>query len=106
MSEIQDTKDLLGSAWAVRAERLLEKALEELRGGYDAIPTVCAAAIVLGIEAGDIPEWEMDGFPFPGEDDADESACTCPPDLRERGGFRSSCPSCGTWPSEVSEQTS
>lgn len=36
---------------------------------------------------------EMDGYPFPGEYNEDE--CTCPPDLKARGGFTSTCRSCG-----------
>lgn len=62
---------------------------------FDAIPAVSAALVCLRIEVGEVPESEMEGSRFPGEED-DESACTCPPDLRARGGFRSTCPVHGT----------
>jgi hypothetical protein len=82
--------------WGTRAERLLEQALDEVRSGADAIPAVDAALTALRIEAGQVPEDEMDGYRFPGEDD--DVQCTCPPDLAARGGFRSDCPAHGRWP--------
>jgi hypothetical protein len=75
--------------WATRAERLLEQALDEVRGGIDALPTISAADAALRIEAGEMPASELDGYPFPGEDPPGH--CICPPDLLERGGFRGGC---------------
>lgn len=34
------------------------------------------------------------GGPWEGVEPVAEDACTCPPDLIARGGFRSSCPAC------------
>jgi hypothetical protein len=71
-----------------RAERLLEQALEEVRDGVDAIPTVSAAMTALRIEAGELGADAMDGYPFPD----DSRDYICPPDLLKRGGFRGGCP--------------
>jgi hypothetical protein len=79
------------SVWGVRAERLLERALDEVRSGEDAISTVSAAEAALRIELGELPEDAMAGYPFPGEED-DEDDCICPPDLLARGGFKGGCP--------------
>jgi hypothetical protein len=83
-----------GALWGIRAERLLEQALDDVRSGVDAIPVVDAALAALRIQARELPADEMDGYRFPGEEEAAE--CTCPPDLLERGGFRSSCAAHGT----------
>jgi hypothetical protein len=77
--------------WGVRARQLLEQARAEVEGGIDAIPTVEAALAVLRIEAGEAPNHTMDGYSFPDEE-PDVTLCICPPDLVERGGFRSGCP--------------
>lgn len=84
------------SVWGSRAERLLEQALGEVLSSIDAIPTVDAALAALRIEAGELPADELDGYPFPGEES--DKDCTCPPDLRERGGFTSTCPAHGSAP--------
>lgn len=76
--------------WGTRAKALLEQALAEI-DTTDVIPTVTAALQALRIDAGEEPESTMDGYHFPGEAD-DESGCTCPPDLVERGGWASTCP--------------
>lgn len=81
----------LRDIWAVRAERLLEIALDECHNGLDAIPTVVAALSALRIECGELPESGMEGYPFPNEEEMDGLDCTCPSDLISRGGFRSSC---------------
>ncbi|MEU6709908.1 hypothetical protein ABZ897_00400 [Nonomuraea sp. NPDC046802] len=82
------------TVWAVRAERLLDQAFDEVHSGIDAIPTVSAALAVLRIECGDLPAADMDGYPFPDEEAND--LCTCPADLVVRGGWRSTCPAHGT----------
>jgi hypothetical protein len=82
-------EDSTAATWAMRAERLLEQALQETRDGIDAIPTVDAALTALHVEAGELPTDEMDDYPFAGEETDD---CTCPPELRARGGFRGGCP--------------
>jgi hypothetical protein len=79
------------SIWGLRGAALLEQALYE--DGTDAIPTVSAALAAFRIEAGELPASELESYPFPGEDTSDP--CTCPPGLRERGGFRSTCPAHG-----------
>lgn len=78
------------TVWTGRAERLLEQALDDARSGVDAIPTATAALAALRIEAGEMPATELDGYPFPGEDE-DPAGCICPPDLLARGGFRGGC---------------
>lgn len=78
------------SIWRGRAAWLLQRALDEIEDADDAIPTVGAALQALRIEAGEAPADSLDGYPFPGE--AEKPTCTCPPDLRARDGFRSTCP--------------
>jgi hypothetical protein len=75
------------NTWAIRAERLLEQALDEVRDDTDALATVDLALACLRVEAGDLPADEMDSYTFPGEE-----VCICPADLLERGGFRGGCP--------------
>jgi hypothetical protein len=77
------------AGWGVRAEYLLEQALDEIRTGIDAIPTVDAALAALRVEAGELPPNEMESYPSSGEE---RCGCTCPPELLERGGFRGGCP--------------
>jgi hypothetical protein len=79
------------SIWSVRAEHLLEKALGEVIDGLDAIGTVDLVLTVLRIEADEMPADEVEGYPWPGEEE-DETGCICPPDILKRGGFRSGCP--------------
>lgn len=67
-----------------RAEDLLEQALDEVRSGIDAIPTVDAALAELRIEAGELDADEVETTASP--------RCSCPPDLSARGGFRGDCP--------------
>lgn len=85
------------AVWTGRAERLLEDALSALRdetAPLDEVFSAAGAAIVcLRIMDRSAPEDELDGYPFPGEEEEYERMwCTCPPDLRARGGFTSSCP--------------
>ena len=82
--------------WGLRAQRLLEQAIDEVRNGKDdAVGTVSAAEAALRIESGELPAEELEGYPFPGEV-TEAAACTCPPDLRSRGGFRGGCPAHGS----------
>lgn len=81
--------------WGHRAETLLERALHVLRSDLDALPLMSAAETALRIQAGELPESEMDGYQFPGEQPAGE--CICPPGLPERGGFRGGCPVHHVW---------
>lgn len=72
------------------AERLLEQALDDARSGTDAIPAATAAVAALRIEAGEVPGdelAELGAFAF-GES---LTECTCPPELRARGGWSSKC---------------
>lgn len=78
--------------WAIRAERLLEAALDALRSKHDPLPLISAAETALRIDVGELTDLAMDGYPFIGEDNSPE--CTCPADLRERGGFTSRCRAC------------
>jgi hypothetical protein len=39
--------------------------------------------------------WLGDGIEE--REDAHDATCTCPADLRSRGGWRSTCPAHGTW---------
>jgi hypothetical protein len=78
-----------GPVWHVRAERLAQQVLGLVQDGTDALPEVSALEAVLRIEAGELPESAMEGYPFPGEED--ESGCICPPDLLARGGYRGGC---------------
>ncbi|MFI6296773.1 hypothetical protein ACIBEJ_34650 [Nonomuraea sp. NPDC050790] len=89
--------------WAVRAEQLLEQALDESRSSIDAIPTVSAALAALRIECGELPSAAMDGYPFQDADGVDD-LCTCPPDLAARGGFRSTCPAAHHLDARLAEQ--
>ena len=85
--------------WSDRAERLLEQAIGEVHDGTEPIIIVSAALAALRVDIGELPASELDGYPFPGEPE-DESGCTCPAELRARGGFRSSCPVCSRWTAE------
>jgi hypothetical protein len=73
------------------AETLLEQAIDEVRCGIDALPTVSAAAAALRIEAGELPADELDSWLL----DTAPAACTCPAGLVGRGGWRSTCPEHG-----------
>lgn len=91
MNEVADTA--LGQErgiWGVRARRLVEQALYEMDDN-DVIGTLEAAIACLRIEMRELPESELDGYPFPDEE-PDESRCICPPELLERGGHRGGCP--------------
>lgn len=83
----------MDSVWRVRATRLLEKALDDLKSGNDPLSTISAAETALMIEASERDQAEMDGYPFPDEGKGEH--CTCPADLRSRGGFTSGCPAHG-----------
>lgn len=72
-----DSRDL-----AARAERLLEQALDEVRGGVDAIPTLSEAIAVLRVEAGELPADEL----------GDVAVCICSPEQLARGAYRGGCP--------------
>jgi hypothetical protein len=86
----------MGGIWSDRAARLLDTALHRLNAGHDPLPEISAAEMALRIEAGERSPSEMDGYPFPGEDEekGEDEGCTCPLDLRARGGFISTC-GCG-----------
>ena len=60
------------SIWVLRAERLLQQACGEAGDTLDAIAIVSAALTALRVDLGELPESEMDGYSFPGEDDNDE----------------------------------
>jgi hypothetical protein len=66
-------------------EQALERVLYEARDGNDIITHVELALAILRAEAGEGPMPELD----------DQPACTCPPGLPERGGFRRGCPAHG-----------
>ncbi|MEV4079207.1 hypothetical protein AB0J43_02790 [Nonomuraea fuscirosea] len=87
-----DGRKAIGGIWSDRAARLLEDALDQLSRGHDPLPEISAAETALRIEAGERSPDEMEGYPFPGEDEG----CTCPPALRARGGFTSTCPAHGS----------
>jgi hypothetical protein len=67
--------------WGDRAAGLLTEALSQVRDGLDAIPVTEHALAALRVEAGELDPAELDPA----------DACSCPPDLRARGGWRSSC---------------
>lgn len=69
--------------------RLLGEAARQIRDDGNAIPVVGAALAALRIEAGELPEDELEGYPFPGEPRT--GICTCPPGLVKRGGYTGSC---------------
>ena len=64
-------------------ERLLERALDELRSGDDPLPTLSHAIAAYRVQIGELPADELDEV---------EPPCICPPDLLERDGFRGGCP--------------
>jgi hypothetical protein len=75
--------------WTMLAERLLERALSELRSGDDAAPTASAALAALTADVRTEAEQEelwddLTGVP-------NNVPCTCPAGLVARGGFRSTC---------------
>jgi hypothetical protein len=77
------------SVWSERAEAALEEALVAVRDGVDAIPAVTAALDCLRAEAGELSQEDVAAL---AEMFTPGPACTCPPELVARGGFRSSCP--------------
>lgn len=77
--------------WIGRAGRLLEEALS-LIDGEDVLPLVSAADAALRIAYGELPESEMDEYPFPGEPEPERFSCICPPELLARDGFKGGCP--------------
>lgn len=77
--------------WGVWARRALEQALSEVRDGEDAIPSVSLAMALLRAEAGEMDADEVESLLYSMAGPPD-SACTCPPDLRARGGWASTCP--------------
>lgn len=79
------------SIWIDRAARLLDAAAGKLRSGEEAWMEISAAEAALKIDAGELPAEELEGYPFPGEASV-LPECTCPPDLRARGGWSSTCP--------------
>lgn len=74
------------TTWSEQAADLLTAALGRVRDGLDAIPVTEHALAVLRVEAGELDPAELER----------EDPCTCPPDLRARGGWRSSCRVHGT----------
>lgn len=78
--------------WGLRAARLLRVALGEIERGAEAFAPISAAEACLLIEAGELPDDELDGYPFPTEEpEIDLTLCVCSPGLVERGGFSSKC---------------
>lgn len=78
------------SVWDKRAEHLAEQVLHEIQDNADALITVDLLTVVLRIRANEVPESELDGYTFPGEEP--EPECVCPPELLERGGHKGGCP--------------
>jgi hypothetical protein len=78
--------------WSIRAERLLNEALGQIESPDDVLSLISAADACIRIDLGEKPEDDLYGYPFPDEDEDNTDACTCPPALIERGGFRSTCP--------------
>ncbi len=77
--------------WTEVVADLLDRAIEELRGGEDFVATVSAANAACEIMEGRLAEDELDASWW-GEDTGPE--CVCPPDLVARGGLASACPAC------------
>ena len=65
------------------AEEWAEQALGEIIDGIDALISLGCVEHALRIDYGEEPD-----------DTEPEPECTCPPDLKVRGGFSSSCPAC------------
>jgi hypothetical protein len=76
------------------AERLTERALDEIRDSSDAIPLLSGAIAALMIEAGEMTADDLASLEAWASGEV-AVTCTCPPDLVARGGFRSSCPAHG-----------
>jgi hypothetical protein len=76
--------------WGKRAEEALKRALDKVRGSIDAIADVTLALDCLRAEAGELPPDVLADLIADYEDDG--PACTCPPELVERGGFKGGCP--------------
>lgn len=76
-------------------EEALRKALDDAESGLDAIPATALALGILRAEAGEGPMPELP---------EDEPGCTCPPELRDRGGFSSSCRACCPEPSRPADR--
>jgi hypothetical protein len=68
--------------WHARAKAAVEAALFEM-DDVDVIPGLSYAMACLRVANGELPPFELDEL---------ELACTCPPDLLDRGGFRGGCP--------------
>ncbi len=83
--------------WVERAARLLERASEELAHDPDdgVIGTASAAYEALRVAWGDIPDAALLDF-FRDEEANPDESCTCPSELRERGGWQSTCPAHGS----------
>jgi hypothetical protein len=58
-----------------------------------AITTLSAAIACLRVAAHELPPEELEGYPFPGEEQDVE--CICPPEMLARGGFKGDCPARG-----------
>jgi hypothetical protein len=91
--ELAATKARTEGRWTVLAERLLEKALSELRSGDDTTVATASAALA-ALTACDLSADEQDEL-WHELAESDEVPCTCPPDLVARGGFTSNCPAHG-----------
>lgn len=74
------------SQWTARAEHYLEQALAELRADTDPLGSISAADACVRIGNGEMePDEELLS------DEPLEVPCTCPPELRARGSFTSTC---------------
>jgi hypothetical protein len=78
------------SIWRERTKRLIDEAAG-LVDTEEVGPLLSLAMKCEDIERGAADPDEVAGYSFPGEDD-DESDCTCTPDQRATGGFKSTCP--------------
>lgn len=74
--------------WGRLAKDALERALDEVESGRDAISTVSLALDCLRAEVGELPQDTLECL----EALYAEPECICPPDLVARGGFKGGCP--------------
>ncbi|MCU1500565.1 MAG: hypothetical protein JWM47_4518 [Acidimicrobiales bacterium] len=76
-------------------KRLLGEALAEVENGNDPIPAITEALAAAYLEAGEHPASvviDVAGYEQGLADAEALAVCICPPDLVDRGGFKSGCP--------------